>query len=217
MAKVTGPLHSSEARGSVGSLTYNSWRGIHTVKTRSGPATEYSDAQIEVRAITKAVALSWAARSDNEREAWNAMATSHPEIDWTGNQKRNSGFGWYVRVNYNRALLSSAYLALPPSDFPSYTIPSFMVSEAGGDYAITWDVLEPPLPPFPSIDIWVTGPLTAGRHPNIQDAHKLSIVPLGDFYYQWFPPSVGFYTFFYRYMTASGLVTPFQRYRFQVT
>ena len=172
MAKVTGPLHSSEARGAVGSLTYNSWRGLSTVKARSGPAVTMSDLQKDTRAITATLTAAWKAASDQERDAWNEYAILHPDGDWTGQEKRLSGYNFFIRLNFRRWLLLGTYAIAPPSA-PLLWIPkNVSVKVAPGPYWIEWNAVIPAPSPVQYIQVFLVGPHSAGANPSVKMASR---------------------------------------------
>jgi len=211
MAKVVGPLHSSEARGSVGSLTYNTWRGISIVKARAGPTTQYSDDQVALRALTALATASWQSITDAQRDAWRQYASEHLDSDWTGNPKRLTGYNWYVRINVRRQLISLAIEVLPPTEPVTYSITGLRYTNPIDDLHIRWDVLpwEPQGEQY--IEFYIVGPHSPGRHPNIQQAdRKGHATELTGSYYYHFPPT-GTYTLFARPLSNQGLVGGFQR------
>jgi len=217
MAKVVGPLHSSEARGSVGSLTYNTWRGISIVKARAGPTTQDSAAQVAIRAKTAIATAAWQALTDAQRDAWRDYAASHTDIDWTGNPQRITGYNWYVRIQVRRQILGYVPSPSLPRYPVVYSLTNFAVAQNGADLRATWTPL-PWIPLFSSmIEFYIAGPFSAGRHPNIQQAdrkaHALEMV--GN--YSWTPPAVGWYTVFPRPLSMEGLVGTFLRARTEIT
>ncbi|MCK4298945.1 MAG: hypothetical protein KAX80_05400, partial [Planctomycetes bacterium] len=146
MAKVVGPLHSSEARGSVGSLTYNTWRGISIVKARTGPTIQYSDAQVALRALTANVTAAWQAATDAQRAAWDQYANNHLDIDWTGNPQRITGYNWAVRINVRRQLLGQPIEPVPPTYVIDIGLTDLEAEPTNGNIVIYWD-LYPFTPP----------------------------------------------------------------------
>lgn len=59
MAKVTLPLMSAEARGKVGGLIYNTWRGNSTVKIKKAPAQPRTARQLLIRAFATTCSRAW--------------------------------------------------------------------------------------------------------------------------------------------------------------
>jgi len=217
MAKVVGPLHSSEARGSIGALTYNTWRGISTVKTRCPPTPRDSDDQIAIRALTRACTVAWQAATDAQRTTWNDYAVDHPDIDWTGNPKRISGYNWFVRINVRRQLLELPIDPLPPSDVVNYSIQDLTFTLADGAFDITWTVQDW-LPLFTQhLEFYVAGPHSAGRHPNLPESDRKGHATQFGGTWTYDPAPPGWYTVFARPLSIWGLVGVFASVRGQVT
>ena len=205
MAKVIGPLHSSEARGSVSSLTYNTWRGISTVKTRTGPTTQYSDAQVDVRNKARLATMLWQTRSDAERDAWNDYAANHVDIDWTGNPQRLSGYNWFVRINVRTQLCGFGFRATPPDVLLNTSL--LTVASAGSPnwIDITWTIPDWNPPADLHVEIYGTHAHSVGSNPSIKMAHRITNVIHIDHYYAWTPLDPGWYTMWLRPIHKQGV------------
>ena len=97
MAKVVGPLHASEARGKMGGLVFNSWRGFATVKAKHAPAQPRTQKQLLVRAICVICARAWQLLTT--QADWTTYANTHTLVDWTNTPKRLTGANWYVMLS----------------------------------------------------------------------------------------------------------------------
>jgi len=217
MAKVIGPLHSSEARGAVGSLVYNTWRGISYAKSRSGPTVTQSEDQQALRALTAAATTAWQALSDIERRAWDYYATEHVETDWTGNGKRLSGYNWFVRLNVRAQLIEQSISDSPPTEHPAYLLEGLIVDQfppyirARCDEPVQLSDLSLYL------ELWVTDSHSAGRHMPVELADRKSYCDVADQPALWRYPGPGIHTAFCRFVLANGIAYPFQHKRVQVT
>lgn len=160
MAKLIAPLHSSEARGRVGGLIYNTYRGLATCKSKTGPAQPRSSLQLQLRAMGVYWSRKWQSLSAGVRGAWNDYAAAHTEIDWTGNPKRLTGLNWYLRCNIIAQRLAGGPLTNPPS-VPAPAAAADVVGTGGvGEIVVTWtDTAEANT----YIDAWVSGPHSAGQ------------------------------------------------------
>lgn len=217
MAKVTGPLHSSEARGAVGSLTYNSWRGLSTVKARSGPAVTMSDLQKAIREITATLTSAWKAASDAERAKWNAYAEIHPDGDWTGQDKRLSGYNQFVRLNFRRWLLYASYAIAPPTA-PLLWIPQGVhVHSAPADVAILWTAIPPPPSSTTFVQVYLVGPHSAGANPGVKMAHRWGEKEQSVESFALPTSPTGTWTAFLRPLSAVGQVGIWQKIKYVVT
>ncbi len=217
MAKVIGPLHSSEARGSVSSLTYNTWRGISTVKTRSGPTTQYSDAQVYVRGKARLATILWQTRTDAQRDAWSTYANEHADIDWTGNPQRLSGYNWFVRINVRTQILGQGFRTAPPTHAITYSIADLAIANPFTDVKVLWTPFyEPPYTDL-YVECYMLGPHSAGLNPNLKacdrKGHELE-------YQGSFTSSLtalGWYTAYARPIHIQGVVGVWARVKSQVT
>lgn len=222
MAKVSNPLHSSEARGAVGAQVYNTWRGLHIVKTRSGPTITQSADQLALRAITAQYSQRWATLTDSQRNAWSSFANSHPDTDWTGHPKRLSGFNWFIRINVRLQLAQNDFSEYPPSwwigprddppsdfDFFNWHISSTYES-SGETISIDWDYPYHPDPPW-AVECYLAGPYSVGRNPTIKQADRKLALNISDYYFCYETISPGRYHFFLRCINAHGITDNWQR------
>lgn len=217
MAKVVGPLHSSEARGSVSSLTYNTWRGISTVKARSGPTTQYSDDQVYVRGRARLATLLWQARTDAQRDAWNHYANEHADIDWTGNPQRLSGYNWFIRINVRKQLLGLGFQYTPPTVALAYSIADIDLMRPYTEVKVIWTPqYEPPYEDL-YIECYMLGPHSPGLNPNLKacDRKGHSLEYLGD--YTSSLTQTGCYTCYARPVHVQGVVGVWARIKKQLT
>lgn len=82
MSKLTGPLFSLTARGTIGkALTYSQWRGIQYVRTRVVPANPQTTDQTEVRAVWATLCRLWNRMPALGREPWELAAVGNPFTD----------------------------------------------------------------------------------------------------------------------------------------
>ena len=99
MPKVKNPLFSQEARGGIGGLVYNTWRGINYVKTNTSPTGQGTELRLLAQSIMTTVSKLWRALTDGQRAAWAQYGTDHPVTDWTGSPKRLTGMNWFCKCN----------------------------------------------------------------------------------------------------------------------
>jgi len=167
MAKVIGPLHSSEARGRMGGLVFNTWRGLNVVKQSTSPANPRTVAQLNIRAIAVGQARGWQAETAANQAAWDAYAATHVETDGMGSPKRLSGMNWYVRLNSRMLFLGMAKVATPPA-VPGPPSPiAFLAANGAGSSVVTWTS---PGGTSYLMELYVQGPHSAGRKAKIEMA-----------------------------------------------
>lgn len=165
MAKVVGPLHASEARGKVGGLVYNSWRGFATVKAKHAPAQPRSTKQLLVRSLCVLCSRTWqllASQAD-----WTAYANTHTLVDWTNSPKRLTGSNWYVMLTTRLLKRGIASVDTPPTVLPPDPLSSLTALDAGDHIEVDW---LPILTPSTNVEIWIDGPHSQGKAGSIPNA-----------------------------------------------
>ena len=204
MAKVSGPLHSSEARGGVGGVVFNSYRGMSVVKAKTAPAQSNTPKQLQRRAQTTAISRLW--KSLLTKAAWDAYAIAHPHADGLGSSVRSSGANWFTLVNTQLLRAGQPFRALPPSAPAPAALANFYVALWDGDITVYFD---PEPPATCRIEIWLQGPVSPGRQPHLPSAHFHFLSPDPTFPVPLFTPSRGYFWVFARVLDlASGLVSP---------
>ena len=209
MAKLTQPLGSSEARGKLGGLVYNTWRGIAYAKAKATPGNQGTQRRLAVRALAKACTTQWQTISDTLRTWWNDYAARTPDTDWTGNPKRLSGYNWFLRCNVRLLDIGLPINDLPPirpNQWPAL-VPA--ASQADASLEITWTL--PPSTPSTDlqVDVWITKAQSAGRKPAIEDAKHLAYEPAESGTYTTPPLGHGTYGIYLRTIDElTGLASP---------
>jgi hypothetical protein len=170
MAVVTNPLMSSEARGKVGGLQLNTWRGRAYVKANTSPAQPRSSLQLKIRAWSTQLVRAWQSLTQSARDSWNQYAADHPAVDWTGNPKRLTGLNWWVRNNIAAWMAGqTGYVSVPTVPAPD-TPSDFAAAGGAGQIVTTWT--DPAGDPA-HLDIFSFGPHSAGLNGKIEKArHK---------------------------------------------
>lgn len=209
MAKVTAPLHSSEARGKVGGVVYNTWRGISYVRTRVTPVTQGSPAQLAVQALFESCRLRWYTLSDAQRALWTDYANSHPRSDWASNTIRMSGFNAFRQCNFRLQHAGGAWLDDPPIDPNQVVISTLAGVQDGADIDVSWTLLPPIEVDTHWTNLWLSFPMSAGRQPKIEDCHHVLYADATDLAATIAHGGAGHYGIFARTVhKTSGLVSP---------
>ncbi len=211
MAKVVGPLHSSEARGSVGSLTYNTWRGISIVKARVGPAKQYEAAQVAIRTKAALATASWQGLTNAQRDAWYDYANAHVDVDWTGNPQRITAYNWYIRANVRAQLLMEPIREEPPTAVVDDGLTDLITIPGPAYIIITWNYHPSPPQDFLYVEIYGTGPHSPGRHPTIKQCHRVKHAFADALSTAWSELDPGLYTIFIRSIHAQGVTSPWAK------
>lgn len=174
MAKVIAPLMSASARGKVGGIIFNVWRGISTVKIFKSPANPQSERQLAMRAILKTLSQAWAALTDGQRTGWNDWADAHPVSDWTGTPIRMTGENAFIKCNSLRLDQGSAQVATAPTASAPASVAGLVLTPGSGQISVAHTS---PGGTATAIDIWLDGPLSAGRQPDLTRATHQSYSP----------------------------------------
>lgn len=177
MAKVTQPLMSLGARGKMGALIFNQWRGFNTVKAYTAPVQPGSAEQLAMRALIGDAVAAWTALSSANRQSWIDFAPLHLESDWTGSQKRLTGQNWFVRGYCFNTLCGVAPLDAAPSDpAPAALVGAGFALVAGPPKKITltWTA---PVAATSFLQIWQTPALSVGRVPKFPIAEEIATIP----------------------------------------
>ena len=75
MARVTGPLMSLSASGSIGkALTYGKWKGRQWCREWFTPENPSTAAQVNVRTAMTLLIASWQGLAQGNKDAWDAYA-----------------------------------------------------------------------------------------------------------------------------------------------
>jgi hypothetical protein len=217
MAIVTQPLGSVEARGSVGGLTYATWRGKHTVRTRAGPSREPTADQLAVLALAEEAKNAWQDLTDTERSAWNHWAAEHREPHWTGNDKRLSGFNWFVRIYVRQGFYFETTPSAPPDHDLLYTITDVAATVLGTDVSLTWTPTPFGPPDFDLCIAFKHKAASPGRAPDIHYAQFWRSTGINDGLLTDTDLDAGTYDYWLRFLQADALAGVWQHVRAQVT
>ena len=167
MAKLIGPLHSAEARGRVGGLVYNTWRGLSYAKAQCAPSQPRTKLVLQIRAWTTYLVRAWQGLSDAQRATWQEYATSHTETDGMGAPKRLTGLNWWVRNNLRSLHMGlSGFVSVPQVAAPAAPA-AFNAANGVGESIVTWTATEGTKM---NVGISVVGPHSAGKQGKLTRA-----------------------------------------------
>ena len=137
MGKLTGPLFSLTASGTIGeALTYATWKGVQYVRTRVIPSNPQSAAQVAVRDAFESLSNLWNTMSALGRTPWTSYAGGKPLTD------RNAHVQWNLpRINGDANFAD--YLPTRPE--PGTLAPTAMTAAGGvGQFTTTITAPTPP-------------------------------------------------------------------------
>jgi hypothetical protein len=139
MAKIVGPLHSIEARGRVGGLVYNTWRGQSVVAAVGTPVIQHSGAQDSARAISTYLAQKWKTLSSARQAAWREKANRSFRSDWSGTPYRLHGEAAYIRANWHRVAIGEGENDDPYPDNEVRIMAPVVAVWTSSDISVSWD------------------------------------------------------------------------------
>lgn len=207
MAKLMQPLGSVEARGKVGGIIYNTWRGINYAKAFTAPVQPGSARQLELRGLLTTYTRAWATSlSAAQRADWIDYADTHLEVDWTGEPLRLTGQNWFVRTNVRLADASLPTISDPPSAPGPGAILDATIAGTAGTFDIAWTT---PSADLYEVECFAEGPISAGRQPSFPRAKFIARATDSDLL---LVPAVaaGHYNVWLRLLTkATGLISPY--------
>ena len=207
MAVLLAPQGSAEARGRLGGIVHNTWRGISYAKAKTSPAQPRSKRQLQIRAWTTMLVRYWGSTlSDTNREYWNDYATSHLDLSWTGNPKRLSGLNWFVRCNLRIMDLGVPILTAPPVQAAPDAPTHFAAADGALQSVVTWDAFGGT---DITVDIYLVGPHSKGLQAKIERASHFAFPGGEEGTITLTPLRVGRYTVFARAIRElEGLTSP---------
>jgi hypothetical protein len=200
-------LHSTEARGRVGAIVYNTWRGIATVKSKIAPAQPRTTRQLAIRAFCTTIARRWAIITGTQRDGWTAYSAAHPDTDWTGNPQRITGLNWFVRCSVRLLDLAKAVVDSAPVVPAPANVALLVCTGGSGQISCAFTAYTGT---DTSIDIWTQGPHSVGvvstivraKHKAYGPGETTPLVVTG--------LPAGFYTVFARSVSeVNGLASAF--------
>jgi hypothetical protein len=170
MAKVSGPLHSTNAVGRfAGSHIYNNWRGVQYCKQLTAPANSPTPRRLRMRGILSQLAQAWQGLTDAQRVDWQVWADANQPLDpQFGRNTPWSGFNAYCALNSRLLDLDQSTIADPPVAVAPDPVLDFAAAFAAGDITLTWTATAGT---NLSCDVWYYRNPSPARNPNIQ-AHK---------------------------------------------
>lgn len=176
MPKVKNPLFSQEARGGIGGLVYNTWRGISYVKTNTSPTGQGTQKRLAAQARLTTVSKVWQTIGDVSRAAWAQYAIDHPVTSWTGAPLRLTGMNYFVMLNAQLDLMGGTPITTPPAiPIPDATT-GLTLLKTGTDLMVDWTL---PTTTGKRIICFLTGPHSKGVTAKVEQA-QLKTVAIAD-------------------------------------
>ncbi len=151
--------------GSVGANTYFRNKGGYCIRLRTPPVNPNTARQQATRVILGTISAGWKILTQDQRDAWDAYAGTHPIQNSLGLDIYIAGQNWYCRIN---SRLSDAGLTLL-TDPPVYGAPaglSSMVVAYQGDLTISVAITPSVLASYECVQMLFTLANSMGSTPN---------------------------------------------------
>ncbi len=208
MAKLTSPLYSVEAHGSVGSVVYRSHRGAAIASAKAAPHHAHSGPISDRLQHLCRAAHRWRGFGLRQRYGWKFYARNRP--------RPPGGYPWKEATGFAIFLSCAIHLAMchhPPQDDPPPrpllgTLTYMFATQHGTDIKVDYIYTTLPDPGILSIQINLAGPFTFGRNARLKDSKRVANTPVDSYTILAGPRAAGVYTLFGRLVDRQGLASP---------
>jgi hypothetical protein len=140
----------------------------------TSPAQPRTQRALKIRALSIRLVRHWQTLSHLVQAQWNAYATNHPLIDWTGVPKRATGCNWFLGLNARLLDAGFTLVETPPTLPAPDPLAAFAAADGDGQSILTWT---PTAGKNLLANIWFQGPHSAGRTGKLERAHLAEYVP----------------------------------------
>lgn len=216
MAKVLNPLLSTDARGSVGGVTYSINRGIHTCRVKARPARRFRTTQPRNRAILGFTSTYYQELTANQRVAWEQWAQDHPQPDGFGSTFLLTGHQAFIKLNHTAIRLDDwgAICADPPGSPIDASIDALTVATGAtlaGDIDLTW-TFQGVGDAGDFVEQQIAGPFTSAAKQSVESRFRFVQSCAGNLELDTIPglTELHWYWVRARYVSAEGQVSAWQ-------
>lgn len=114
MARVTGPLMSFSASGTIGdAITFATWKGIEYCRQWFVPGNPQTAKQTNIRTAMSLCVAYWQVQSDPSKDGWNAFA-SGTKMSGFNQFVRRALIQYLIQIGIDVTPVSVAIDAVPP-------------------------------------------------------------------------------------------------------
>lgn len=144
MANVSGPLHSIDASGSLGPLTYQAGVSGHVCKLRyPGVNTRTIKTTDFRRQVISQLSYAWRSIDLPSLTEWQAFAKEYTIYTQSGKQKRISARDWFFRLNVDRIRILGVPTTRPPLSPVCDYFPTLFVEWTASGYLLYFSPIVP--------------------------------------------------------------------------
>ncbi len=176
MAKIQFGIAISDARGSIGGVTFARNRNGAYARRKTNPVNPNTIAQQERRDQIADMSQLWREMSDGERDGFTVLGAQIIRVNSLGNNYSLTGLQAFQSINQNRFSSGQSAISTAPVLDNPVNVTSIAIATAGGTAELT--IL--PLPVAASRNyIYATPPLSAGKSFFPPSAYRLIRVQSG--------------------------------------
>lgn len=127
MARVLNPLMSERAKGTIGGVTFASWKGMPVARRMPIPSRRRRTTQPMNRSLLGFLSREYTTLTSGQRELWETYSLNHPHDDGFGGTFILSGQNTYIMLNHPAVRLFGVGMlqVTPPVDPPSTSARDF--------------------------------------------------------------------------------------------
>lgn len=151
--------------GSVGGNTWFRNKGGYCVRMRTPPVNPNTSRQQATRVILGTISAGWKLLTQNERDAWEAYASTHPIQNSLGLDIYIAGQNWYCKINSRLADAGLTLLTEPPVYGAPAGLSSMVVSYSD-DLTISVAITPSALTSYECVQMLFTLANSMGSTPN---------------------------------------------------
>lgn len=157
----------TQGSGSIGGLTMSNNKSGYYLRSRTVPSNPQTSLQTSIRSSMAALSSNWQALSSADQNSWNLYASNVTIVTVNGQQKKLTGFNWYIACNQLRAQCGSPYITTAPSTFTLASAPAIGAVGylSATSTVFTATVIDPPLSAGTGDElmVFIGRPQTGGR------------------------------------------------------
>jgi len=114
MARIIYSPVVTEIKGSIGGMTFQKNASGAIARLKPKKAKTNTQKQKDQQPRTKLLQQYWQNLTLAQKIEWNTFAGNHNKIGLNGQEKKLTGYQWFLTINQNRLLFDNAMLSVPP-------------------------------------------------------------------------------------------------------
>lgn len=159
--------------GTLGNIVASTNLGGQYFRAKGTTTNPSTARQLAVRAALSTNAAAWQALTDAQRESWAEYALNHPYTNTLGQERFHTAQQVYTGINSRLRDAGIAVLTTAPAAAVPAALASVSGAVVGGALTMTLTFTTTPLAAGTRLQIRYTGPASAGKDPNVNQARVL--------------------------------------------